>query len=118
MDVSPYGEALVKRFEACILHPYLDAVNLWTIGWGRRITLPDVKLYWKGITQAQADEWFDQDIQTFAKGVSKVVMKPLEQNEFDAVVCISYNIGLGAFGSSTLLHLINEGKKAEAAAQF
>lgn len=118
MKVSEYGLALVKHFEGCRLHPYLDAVHLWTIGWGRRISDSAVKQYWNGVSQDQADKWFNDDIQGFALGVTKLLQKPVEQHEFDAVVSLAYNIGIGALKTSTMLRLLNEGDKNGASKEF
>ena len=54
----------------------------------------------------------------FADAVNLRVTVPLSQHEFDALVCFSYNVGVGAFGTSTLLRLLNQGKREEAAAQL
>ena len=50
--------------------------------------------------------------------VSSLVKAPLNQNQFDALVSFAYNVGGGAFASSTLLKLINAGAFGAAAAQF
>ena len=39
----------------------------------------------------------------------------LNQNEFDALVSLVFNIGTGAFNNSTVLRKLNEGKRREAA---
>ena len=43
---------------------------------------------------------------------------PLNQNQFDALVSFSYNLGLGSLQNSTLLRLLNQRDYAGAAAQF
>ena len=35
---------------------------------------------------------------------------PVTQNQFDALCCFAYNVGLGALRSSTLLKVINAGQ--------
>jgi hypothetical protein len=47
-----------------------------------------------------------------------VVKKPLTQGQFDALVSLSYNIGIGALSKSTLLHELNAGNYAGAASHF
>nr|WP_262983078.1 lysozyme [Chromobacterium amazonense] len=42
----------------------------------------------------------------------------LRQNQFDALVSFSYNLGLGSLQNSTLLRLLNQGDYAGAAGQF
>lgn len=118
MKISPYGIALIKHFEGCRLKPYLDAVNLWTIGWGKRITAIQVKQYWGGVSQEQVDKWFEDDSQHFAEGVSKLLTRELPQHMFDPVVCLVYNIGLGAFEKSHIRQYLNEGKFQLARGEF
>ena len=42
----------------------------------------------------------------------------MSSNEFGACLCLSYNIGLGAFAKSTVLREINAGNKGKAAEAF
>jgi lysozyme len=110
---------LVKRFEGCVLKAYPDPAtggDPWTIGVGH--TGPEVK---RGVvwTQAQADEALDHDLARFDAGVAKLIGNaPTTQGQFDALVSLAFNIGLGNLGSSTLLRLHNEGKHEVAATQF
>ena len=43
---------------------------------------------------------------------------PLNQNQFDALVSLAYNIGTGAFNKSTLVKKLNAGDILGAADQF
>ncbi|EXA91352.1 phage lysozyme family protein [Acinetobacter baumannii 1267820] len=43
---------------------------------------------------------------------------PLAQNQFDALVSLTYNIGSGVFKKSTLLKRLNKGEYQGAADQF
>lgn len=88
----------------------------WTIGYGS--TGADIRpgTVW---TQQQAQARLEQDVHDFAKGIAKALVDaPTEQCEFDAMVSLAYNIGLGAFGGSTLLRLHKAGDNIGAAAQF
>lgn len=57
------------------------------------------------------------DLKKFEAAVNKVTVA-LNQNQFDALVSLTYNIGTGAFASSTLLKKLNAGDYKGAAAQF
>lgn len=105
MKISQAGLDLIKRFEGCKLEAYRDAVGIWTIGYGH--TGPNVHDGLK-ITQAQADAILAQDVGRFASGVAANVNVALTQSEFDALVSFAFNVGLGAFRSSTLLKLLND----------
>lgn len=111
---------LIKSFEGLFLKVYLDPVKIPTIGYGtimypngKKVTMADAP-----ITEAQAVEYLTHEVNEKAAGVEKLVKVPLNDNEFGALVSFSYNVGTQALGSSTLLRLLNAGKKAEAAEQF
>ncbi|QRM23506.1 lysozyme [Burkholderia pseudomallei] len=119
--LSQAGESFIQKREGCVLHVYVDAVGIPTIGYGRALhmTLAQAQaLYPNGITQAQAQAMFDQDIVPFVNNVNAVVKVPLTQNQFDACVSFCYNAGNGAFNGSTLLRLLNSGNYQGAADQF
>ncbi len=105
MKLSQAGLDLIKRFEGCKLKAYQDAVGIWTIGYGH--TGPNVH---DGltVTQKQADDILAQDVGRFASGVATNVRVSLTQSEFDALVSFAFNVGLGAFKTSTLLRLLND----------
>jgi len=117
--VSKAGLALIKQFEGLSLAAYPDPAtggDPWTIGYGA--TGPGIS---KGVvwTQAQADSRLADDVSRFADGVSAMIGNaPTTQGQFDAMVSLAYNVGLGNFRESTLRRLHNEGNTAEAAAQF
>lgn len=107
----------IKGFEACRLRAYMPTPNdVPTIGWGS--TGRDIKMgmTW---TQAQADERFAHDLQDFGARVSALLGKaPTTQDQYDAMVSLAYNIGIGGFTTSTLRRLHLEGDYKGAAAQF
>lgn len=91
---------LIKASEQCRLKAYMPTPNdVPTIGWGS--TGPDIKLgmTW---TQGQADSRFMSDVTKFSQGVQRYLTVAPTQGQLDGMVCLAYNIGLGAFGKSTL----------------
>lgn len=115
MTVSDEGLDLIKSFEGCRLTAYRDAAGVWTIGYGH--TGPDV-VPGGTITQQEADALLQADVNRFASGVEALVEVPMTQEQFDALVSFAYNIGLSAFGQSTLLRLLNAEDYDGAANQF
>lgn len=109
------GAAIIKEFEGLRLEAYRCPANILTIGWGH--TGPDVKAGMV-ITLDQAEELFTKDVQKFVDGVNYAVRIALTQNQFDALVCLSYNIGVSAFQHSTLLKKLNAGDIKGAASEF
>ncbi len=104
------------------LTAYRDSVGVWTIGYGHtsRAGPPRVASGMK-ITQAEADEILSRDIALFEKGVADALARAkgeVLQREFDALVDLAFNIGLGAFRSSSLLRAYLAGDKAKAAEKF
>lgn len=110
MKISNNGLNLIKQFEGLSLKPYLDAVNIPTIGYGStyyedgtKVTLKD-----KPITEERATELLEFIAnKTFSENINKVVKVPLNQNQFDALVSFAYNIGNKNFNWSTLLKKLN-----------
>lgn len=115
MDISQKGIDLIKSFEGCRLSSYKCPAGVWTIGYGH--TGCDVK---PGhvISQEQADKYLKMDLIVHSNNVSRLVKVPLNQSQFDALVSFEFNVGYGAFNSSTLLRLLNQGKYTDAANQF
>ena len=108
MKVNKEGIELLHHFESCKLEAYLCPSKIQTIGWGNT-RYEDGSPVKKGdkITQERADELFLNILATFEKGVLARVKKEVNDNQFSALVCIAYNIGLGNFASSTLLKFVN-----------
>jgi lysozyme len=59
-----------------------------------------------------------RDVQAFEGALKTCVFVPLYQWEYDAYVELTYNIGAGAFCSSTLVRLLNAQRYEEACAQI
>lgn len=126
LTLSAKGEALIKRWESYKqdlgdgrVQAYPDPATggaPWTIGWGT--TGPDVA---KGTiwTREKAQERFRQHVAEFSAGVAQALESaPTTQDQFDAMVSLAYNIGLGNFRGSTLLKKHKARDYAGAQAQF
>jgi lysozyme len=59
-----------------------------------------------------------EDVQRFEGAIKRCVTVPLHQQEYDAYLSLSYNIGANAFCSSTLVKLLNAGDYAGACGQI
>lgn len=114
MTPSAACVALIKRFEGCKLDAYLDAVGVPTIGYGH------TKGVFMGdrITEAQADAYLHEDIEEHAKGILPLLLVPVTQGQFDALVSFAFNLGVGALKRSTLLRRVNDGDKFGASEEF
>lgn len=90
---------LIKRFEGCRLKAYKCPAAIWTIGYGTT-TYPDGKPVKEGeeISLYRAETLLTFDVNKFA---AKIKLN-INQNQFDSIVSFCYNLGIGAFNSSTL----------------
>lgn len=104
-QLSKQGAEFIKRFEGLRLTAYNDGTGVMTIGFGHT---GDVKAG-ETITQAEADSYFCEDVKWAVDTVNNAVKVKLQQNQFDALVSFAYNVGEGAFKSSTLLKDLNAG---------
>jgi len=109
MKLNENGYKLICEFEGLKLKPYLCSAKIPTIGYGntyypngKRVTLLD-----EPITKEYAFEIFKAIADKFAKRVDEMVTSELNQNQFNALVSFAYNVGTGAFATSTLLKKLN-----------
>ena len=119
MNVSSKGLDLIKKWEGLRLEAYLDPVGIPTIGYGT-IAYPDGRQVDMGdrITQEQADGFLLHECTSICARVEGLCTAPINQNQFDALVSFSYNVGVGAFGDSTLLNKLNQSDYTGAASEF
>jgi len=89
--------------------------NPWTIGYGH--TGPEVKPQ-QTVSLEEAERILKSDIAKFEQGVRSACTVPLTANQFDALVSLAFNIGLGNLSSSTLVKLVNRGNFRGAGDQF
>ncbi|EPF72535.1 lysozyme, partial [Acinetobacter gyllenbergii] len=119
MKTSQVGINLITSFEDLVLTAYDDGVGVWTIGFGTTIYPNGIKVKrGDSCTKAQAMSFFQHDLRRFEATVNQVVKVTITQNQFDALVSLTYNIGEGAFKDSTLLKKLNAGDFMGAADQF
>lgn len=110
------GLALIQSFEGLRLKAYPDPATggePWTIGYGHTGGVKPGQV----ITEAQADEFLRSDLARFEAAVSRLC--PITtQNQFDALVSFTFNVGENALKESTLRRLHNEGAYSQARDQF
>lgn len=97
MKTSENGIALIKSFEGCKLKAYKDSVGVWTIGYGNTSYAKQDMT----ITQAQAETFLKGDIKPVERVLNAMGIN-YTQNQFDALVSWIFNLGVGAFKSSTM----------------
>ena len=98
MKTSPKGIALIKEFEGLRLKAYLCPGGVWTIGYGHTAGVKPGMV----ISEAQAEEYLKADLISFERYLNGLGLA-FNQNQFDALISLIYNIGIGNFQKSTLL---------------
>ena len=108
MKVNKLGIDMMHHFEGCRLQAYQCSAKVWTIGWGNTY-YQDKKPVKQGdkVTQDQADELFEMIMNEFAIEVRNALTKEVTENQFSALVCFAYNVGIGNLKKSTLLRKVN-----------
>lgn len=104
----------IKRWEGFEPEAYPDPGSRdgkpVTIGYGTtRIDGKPIALGTR-ITEEQAEEYLRRDLTHAAGAVERAVEVPLTDNQYGALVSFAYNVGVGAFRSSTLLRKLNAGQ--------
>ncbi|QBQ73107.1 lysozyme [Nodularia phage vB_NspS-kac65v162] len=119
MQISQNCIDLIKEFEGFRSSAYLCPAGVPTIGYGTTIYPNGAKVATQDtITRQEAEDFLEASVLQFSKAVNSEVNVKLNQNQFDALVSFVYNVGIGAFKSSTMLRLINANKISEAVDEF
>jgi len=105
METSENGIELIKEFEGCKQVAYQDSVGVWTIGYGHTKTAYDGQLAIK----KTCERLLADDVAEFEEYVNKLVEVSLTQNQFDALVAWTFNLGPTNLNESTMLRKLNEG---------
>ena len=114
MEISDKGIKLIKEFEGLELTSYLCPAKVWTIGYGH------IKGVQEGMewTEEQAEEALKEEVVGYCRYVEEYVKVPLNQNQFDALVSWTYNLGPTSLKKSTMLKVLNKGNYDEVPEQI
>jgi lysozyme len=112
MAATSRAVELLRGLEGKRLSPYRDGAG-WSVGYG----------HWspgkpEPMTEEAAEETLIADADYAASVVDSAVVVTLSDDERDALTLLVFNIGHMHFMHSTLLHKLNTGDRAGAAAQF
>lgn len=116
---SAAGALFIKQWEnggsgQPILNAYDDGIGVQTICTGH------IKGVTKGqkATLAQCEKWLKEDLSEHGKWLSNSVKVPITQQQYDALLSLSFNVGGYNVYKSTLVKQLNSGNCHAAAAQF
>src|SRR5690606_8639708 len=99
--------AIIAQFEGKSNTSYLDPVQIWTICYGET---KDIK---EGMYKTDEECWdsLATDVMSHNKDMLSQVRVPLSDQEHIAYLSFTYNVGVSAFSSSTLLKKLNSGDR-------
>ena len=106
MEASKEGIALIKKFEGCKLEAYKCPAGVWTCGYGSTKGVEEGDIW----SQEKADHMLEVELKEFGDYVNNLVDVPLSQNQFDALVAWTFNLGGSNLRSSTMLKVLNNGE--------
>lgn len=122
MKTSPNGINFIKGFEGFKGRAYPDpktGSTPYTIGYGTTVYPNGNKVRLNDtISESTAAAFLATNLTGFESTVNNLVTVDLNQNQFDALVSFTYNLGRANFASSTLLKLLNAGDYDGASKQF
>lgn len=108
--MSAKGKAELANYEGLILTPYYCAANVKTVGLGSTVSdIPDLPSWaWdKEISVKRAVELFEKGLVKYERAVAQALKVKILQHQFDVLVSICYNIGIGGMRRSTFIQRIN-----------
>ena len=115
MIASSKCKDLIKSFEGEYFAAYKCPAGVWTISVG---VTEGVKEGMR-ITKTQSDAMFAKALRPREDKLTRILHGiPTTQNQFDAMLSLAYNIGMGAFEKSTLLRMHKNAQYEEAADEF
>ncbi len=103
MKTSKQGINLIKQFEGCRLEAYQCSAGVWTIGYGYTVGVKQGDT----ITQEQAEQYLIDYIRNAEKQLNQLIKVEVNQNQYDALMSLFYNIGYSQFKDSTCLKRLN-----------
>jgi lysozyme len=116
MKMSLKGKMFLTGLEGICLSKYLDSVNVWTVGVGATKTeIPDLASWPrdKTLTIPECFDLLEKSLEDYENAVNKALKVDATQEQFDALVSIAYNIGVGGLARSTFIKRINAGASTE-----
>lgn len=106
---SPSGIAFIKKWEFFVPHFYLDDVGAGLIGYGStRYQNGNRPKEGDTITEPDAAILLHWTVNIFSKGMTGYILNPLNQNQQDSLISLTYNIGISRFVKSEVLRLLNQ----------
>lgn len=101
------ASVLIQDLEGVKYEPYYDVAGVLTICYGH--TGKDIMLG-KTYTEAECQALLNKDLRKVAKQIDPYIEVQIPDTMRAALYSFAYNVGSYNFKTSTLLHLLNQGK--------
>ncbi len=118
MRTSPQGLKRLEEREGDRLKAYPDSRGFWTIGIGHLSNAYFRVFRGETITKQKEMDLLAHDVESVEAAINACVHQRLSQCQFDALVSLGYNIGVGGLAHSAVVHYINAGRMDLAAGAF
>lgn len=112
MRLSAQGVIEIANYEALAYTKYIDSGGVQTIGIG--MTSSEIKdlSKWKWDKALSLEECLDMymaGLSHYVAAVNHILVPVIPQHQFDMLVSVTYNIGIGAMSHSTFMRRVNAG---------
>ena len=116
--ITQDGLDLIKRFEGFSPTVYICPAGYPTIGYGHLVREHELDRYEQGITEQEAEDLLQRDVQVAERAVLRLIDVPLTDGQYDALVSFTFNLGAGALQRSTLRRKVNREQHVEVPKQL
>ena len=117
--ISSNGISFLKEKEGFRSNAYYDSAGVLTIGYGHSAYAPSIAEYpvypGQHISESEGENILRADLKPTESVVNSALKRNITQNQYDALVSFTFNLGAGAFRSSDVLAYTNQGNYQAAA---
>lgn len=115
-QITEKGLNIIKKYESFYSLPYFCPAAFLTIGYGHVIKKNE--FFQKAISMEEALDLLKKDVRVAENAVRHQIVYPINDNQFDALVSFTFNLGSGQLQRSTLRMKINRGDLVGASKEF
>ena len=113
MKLSPKGYCEIALYEGWCPRVYFDTVGVKTFGFGNTVSDIPYLNTWDMALEHSLEEGiniFKLALIKYVSAVNKSLKIDILQHQFDAIISVTYNIGISGEEHSTFIKFINEAK--------
>ena len=118
IGIKPSTIALIHKFEGTSKTAYQDSEGNWTIGVGHFIKNTEEHLRWATLKAHEVEHLLKRDLKPCERFLTTDLGRPLNQNQFDALMSLCFNIGVDRLASSNVIQDIKRNQYHSAANSF